>query len=105
MSDSADYDAKTIAALVRSGELSALDVAGTCLKRIAERDSYLNCFTTVTRGRALAAAERVDKAIAESIDPGPLAGVPYAVKNLFDIAGYPTLAGSKINRASAPASS
>lgn len=104
MSDSADYDAKTIAARVRSGEISALDVAGACLERIAERDSQLNCFTAVTRGRALAAAARVDKAIAGGIDPGPLAGVPYAVKNLFDIAGYPTIAGSKINRTSAPAS-
>lgn len=53
--------------------------------------------------RALADAEAVDRAIAQGIDPGPLAGVPFAAKNLFDIAGLVTLAGSIIERRRAPA--
>ena len=48
-------------------------------------------------------AKAIDAARAASRPPGPLAGVPFAVKNLFDIAGLPTLAGSKINRDRAPA--
>ena len=51
--------------------------------------------------RALAEAAEVDRKIAWGVDPGPLAGVPFAVKNLFDIKGIPTLAGSII-RAKAP---
>jgi len=57
----------------------------------------------VTGERAIATARAVDAAIARGERPGPLAGVPFAVKNLFDVAGLPTLAGSKINRSRPPA--
>ncbi len=97
------FDARTIATLVRSGKLAAREVTEACLKRIERRDASLNCFTTVTRERALAEAARIDRAIQSGSDPGPLAGVPYAVKNLFDIAGTSTAAGSKIHRERAPA--
>ena len=73
------------------------------LARIAERDRELNAFTAVIEARALARAEDIDNAHTEGRALGPLAGVPFAVKNLFDVAGLPTLAGSKINRDSAPA--
>ena len=63
----------------------------------------LNSFTAVTEQRALA-ARRSARCHARAGEPlGPLAGVPFAVKNLFDIAGLPTLAGSKINRELPPA--
>src|SRR5216684_3616931 len=55
----------------------------------------------VADGRA--SAEAIDAARASGRRLGPLVGVPFAVKNLFDIAGLPTLAGSKINRTRAPA--
>ena len=45
---------------------------------------------------ARAQAAEIDRRIAAGEDPGPLAGVPFAVKNLFDIAGITTIAGSKI---------
>ncbi|MET0632804.1 MAG: AtzE family amidohydrolase, partial [Xanthobacteraceae bacterium] len=67
------------------------------------RDPALNAFTAVLEVRALARAEDLDNAHTEGRSLGPLAGVPFAVKNLFDIAGLPTLAGSKINRDAAPA--
>jgi AtzE family amidohydrolase len=95
--------AVAIAAAVRGRKISALAVAEAALARIEARDKTLNAFTTVTRTRALAEAETVDRTLAAGADPGPLAGVPYAVKNLFDIAGVTTLAGSKINRGLAPA--
>lgn len=94
-----------IAALVRSRKLSAREVADDALQRIARNDRTLNAFTDVTAERLRAGADAVDTAIAAGHDPGPLAGVPFAVKNLFDIEGLPTRAGSKINRdrAAAPA--
>ena len=58
----------------------------------------LNCFTDVTADRARATARAVDAAIASGQKAGPLAGVPFAVKNLFDVEGLATRAGSKINR-------
>ncbi|MBW4500843.1 MAG: AtzE family amidohydrolase [Scytonema hyalinum WJT4-NPBG1] len=97
-------DAVAIAAAVREGKVSAVDVAKAALQRIAARDNELNCFTTVTAETALADAERIDEEIAQGKNPGSLAGVPFAVKNLFDIAGLTTLAGAKINAENPPAS-
>jgi len=73
------------------------------LAAIGSRDSELNCFTTVTADRACHRATQLDAAMAQGLEPGPLAGVPFAVKNLFDIAGVTTLAGAKINQENPPA--
>jgi AtzE family amidohydrolase len=96
-------DAVGIATAVREGEVSAVEVAKAALQRIAARDNELNCFTTITAETALADAERIDREIAQGKNPGCLAGVPFAVKNLFDIAGLTTLAGAKINAENPPA--
>jgi AtzE family amidohydrolase len=90
-------DAVSIAAAVREAKVSAVDVTKAALANIAMRDSQLNCFTAVTAEAALADAARIDTEIAQGNNVGALAGVPFAVKNLFDIAGLITLAGSKIN--------
>jgi AtzE family amidohydrolase len=90
--------ASDIAQAVKSGKLSALSATEAALSRIAKHDSVLNSFTDVTAERARAKARAVDEAVAAGKDPGPLAGVPFAVKNLFDVKGLPTRAGSKINR-------
>ncbi len=95
--------AAEIAEAVAQGRTSALAVTEAALARIEERDGILNTFTAVTAERALAKARLVDAACAAGRPLGPLAGVPFAVKNLFDVAGLPTLAGSKINRDRAPA--
>jgi len=95
--------ASEIAEAVRRGATSAHAVAEAALARIAERDGVLNSFTAVTRDRALARARAIDAARARGEPLGALAGVPFAVKNLFDVAGLATLAGSKINREHAPA--
>jgi len=101
--DAAAASATGIAAAVAQGRTSAVAVAEAALARIARDDPRLNSFTAVTAERALAEARAVDRAVAEGRSPGPLAGVPYAVKNLFDVAGLSTLAGSKINRDRPPA--
>ena len=86
-----------IAHAVGAGEQSALGVVDAALSRIAKLNPTLNAFTAVTAERARAKARAVDGARDKSALP--LAGVPFAVKNLFDIQGLPTVAGSKINRA------
>ena len=96
-------DACSLAGQVRSNRLSAKETAIAALERIAAVDPALNCFTSVLRDSALAQAEALDRRIAHGDDPGPLAGVPFAVKNLFDVAGTVTLAGSKIHAEKPPA--
>jgi len=95
-------DAVTIATAVRARQVSAVEVVTATLNRI-DANRELNCFTTITNQTALADAIKIDAAIASGKDPGVLAGVPFAVKNLFDIAGITTLAGAKIDAANPPA--
>jgi AtzE family amidohydrolase len=64
------------------------------LATIRQKDGVINAFTAVLEDRARGAAKRAS---------GPLQGIPFAVKNLFDIKGLATLAGSKINRDRPPA--
>jgi aspartyl-tRNA(Asn)/glutamyl-tRNA(Gln) amidotransferase subunit A len=90
--------AAEIARAVAGRKLSALSVTEAALARIAKYDPVLNSFTDVTADRARAKARSIDAAVASGENAGPLAGVPFAVKNLFDVAGLPTRAGSKINR-------
>ena len=95
--------AADIAAAVTAGRVSATHIVEATLARIRERDPLLNSFTAVTERRALARARVLDEARAKGEKLPPLVGVPFAVKNLFDVAGLPTLAGSKINRDLPPA--
>lgn len=95
--------ASEIASAVAGGKMSALDAIEAALARIKQHDGILNSFTDVTADRARAKARAIDADIAAGKTVGPLAGVPFAVKNLFDVAGLPTRAGSKINRDLAPA--
>jgi AtzE family amidohydrolase len=99
----AGRDATQIAQDIRAGLYPAAEVVAASLAAIAERDPALNCFTALTSARALAAAARVDRCRALGHETGLLAGVPFGVKNLFDVAGLTTLAGSKIRRAASPA--
>jgi aspartyl-tRNA(Asn)/glutamyl-tRNA(Gln) amidotransferase subunit A len=96
--------ASEIAHAVSTRKMSALAATDAALARIAAHDSVLNSFTDVVAERARARARAIDAEIAAGKNPGPLAGVPFAVKNLFDVQGLPTRAGSKINRDLAPAS-
>lgn len=81
-----------IAAAVRSGERRAVDVVAECLDRIG--DDPLNAFTLITADAAMADAAIIDATVARREDPGPLAGVPIAVKDIIDQAGLPNTAGS-----------
>jgi AtzE family amidohydrolase len=92
-----------IADAVRGGRITAVSVAEDALDRIHRRDGRVNAFTAVLADRALAQAHGVDATVQAGRDPGPLAGVPFAVKNLFDIEGLTTLAGSIIEAGKPPA--
>jgi aspartyl-tRNA(Asn)/glutamyl-tRNA(Gln) amidotransferase subunit A len=96
-------DAVGIAAEVRAGNLSAVAVAERALAAIRAGDDAVNSFTSVLTGQALADARRVDDLVEAGVDPGRLAGVPFAVKNLFDVAGEVTVAGSRISAGDPPA--
>ena len=95
--------AGAIAEAVSSGKTSARTVVDEALARIAALNPTLNAFTAVTAERARARAAAIDAAPADVKKGYSLAGVPFAVKNLFDVAGLATVAGSKINRSRAPA--
>jgi 1-carboxybiuret hydrolase len=94
--------AQEIVRAVSARRISAVSVTEAALARIAQHDPVLNSFTDVTADRARAKARAVDAAVAAGQNAGPLAGVPFAVKNLFDVRGLSTRAGSKINRDLAP---
>jgi AtzE family amidohydrolase len=94
--------AQEIMRAVSARSISAVSVTEAALARIAQHDPVLNSFTDVSADRARAKARAVDAAVAAGQNAGPLAGVPFAVKNLFDVRGLPTRAGSKINRDLAP---
>src|SRR5687767_9636372 len=79
-----DLSASEIAQAVAGGRISAASVTEAALARIAKHDSVLNSFTDVTADRARARAKAIDADIAAGKNVGPLAGVPFAVKNLFD---------------------
>jgi AtzE family amidohydrolase len=100
--NSAWASAAEIAGAVAKGE-SALAIVEATLDRIKKLDRKLNCFTAVVADRARTRALAIDRARGEGKALGPLAGVPFAVKNLFDIKRLPTLAGSKINHDRQPA--
>lgn len=95
--------AVAVAAAITDGRTTARQVVTAALDRIGRLDGRVGAFTDVVAARALAKADAQDAALSGGAKPGPLTGVPFAVKNLIDIAGLPTRAGSKINRERPPA--
>ena len=85
-----------IAAAVRSGERTAVDVVDEHLAAIASRDGDIHAFNLVTADEASAAALAIDRRVAAGEDPGPLAGVPVALKDNLCTAGIPTTCSSRI---------
>jgi 1-carboxybiuret hydrolase len=85
--------AADIARAVSHGRVKAAAVVEAALQRIAAAEPVVNAFTDIVAERARKRAAEIDA----GLHRGPLAGVPFAVKNLFDIEGLPTRAGSKIN--------
>ena len=85
-----------LAAEVRSGQRSAREVVDEALAAVASGDGALNAFLTVLHDEARASADAIDLAVAAGRDPGPLAGVPVALKDNLCTRGINTTCGSKI---------
>ena len=85
-----------IAASVRAGERSARTVLAMSLDRVRELEGDLHCFNEVTIEAAEAEADAVDRMVRSGLDPGPLAGVPVALKDNLCTEGIPTTCSSKI---------
>src|SRR5918998_1181358 len=90
-----------VAEAVRRGERSAVEVLDACLAAVAAIDD-LNAFVHLDPEGARRAAAAVDAAVARRQDPGPLAGVPFVVKDLEDCAGMPTSHGSLLFKGRGP---
>src|SRR5258708_35209305 len=103
MIDLAEASALDTARAVQRGEITAAAIIEAALCRIERQNPALNAFTDVTAERARRIAAAIDLRRAKGEPPGALAGVPFAVKNLFDVKSLPTRAGSKINRELPPA--
>ena len=86
----------TLAAKIRTGTLSPVSLTEALLERIAALDGRLHAFIAVTRDRALAEAHAAELALRGGQDLGPLHGIPYAAKDLFDIRGVATTAGTRL---------
>jgi amidase/aspartyl-tRNA(Asn)/glutamyl-tRNA(Gln) amidotransferase subunit A len=96
-------DSFALVRAIRAGDISACEALEASMARIERTNDAVNAFTGKCYARARQEAAAVDALRARGATLPPLAGVPYAVKNLFDVAGEVTLAGSKINRSHAPA--
>jgi len=88
--------AAELAAIVRTGEASAVEVAEAHLDRIAKVDDKIGAFLHIDGDGALAAARQVDEDRAAGTELGPLAGVPLALKDVLTMRGVPTTCGSRI---------
>ena len=84
------------AGALRTRDLSAVDLATAYLDRIDARNDHLGAYITVTRDAAIAQAEAADRALAAGEDRGPLHGIPVAVKDIIDVTGVRTTAGSRV---------
>lgn len=93
---SAGETALGVASAVRSGERSAVEVVEASLAAIDALDGQVHAFLEVTAEEALARAADIDETVAAGGDPGPLAGVPVALKDNMCTEGVPTTCSSKI---------
>jgi aspartyl-tRNA(Asn)/glutamyl-tRNA(Gln) amidotransferase subunit A len=81
---------------LRAGETSAAETVEECLRRIEADNAQLNAFIAVTADEARLQAREADRDLARGHDHGPLHGVPISIKDIVDIRGLPTTAGSRV---------
>ena len=83
---------------LRDGRLTSLELTQAHLARIAAREPELHAFFQVTADRALTAAKRADDDLRSGVDLGPMHGIPIGIKDMIDVEGVPTTAGSAARR-------
>lgn len=98
-----DLSIVEVGAMLRSGAVTARALAEDALARIGALDGQLNSFITVTQDRALADADAADADFAKGVDKGPMHGIPYALKDIYDTGGIRTTCHSKLLQDNIPA--
>ena len=93
-----DVSIQSLQRAIQQGEISAVEVAKSTLQAVEQHNPALNAWTEVTGPRMLKEASAIDAQRQRGETLPPLAGIPYAVKNLFDVAGHSTLAGASLFR-------
>jgi aspartyl-tRNA(Asn)/glutamyl-tRNA(Gln) amidotransferase subunit A len=96
MMDTQDLSIAEMGQALRAGTVTAQQLARDALARIAARDPALQAFLLVTETRALEDARRADEELQAGRDRGPLHGIPYALKDIYDTAGIRTTCHSKL---------
>src|SRR5689334_9002683 len=81
---------------IRRRQLSPVELLHGCLDRIERHNGALNAIVTLHAERALAAAREAEQRVMRGEDLGPLGGIPFAVKDLEDVAGMRTTYGSRL---------
>jgi aspartyl-tRNA(Asn)/glutamyl-tRNA(Gln) amidotransferase subunit A len=81
---------------IRAGEISPLDLVEFCLARIEQYEDRIRAWVLVDANGAREEATQQAKMLGDGIDPGPLAGIPIGIKDIIDVAGWPTKAGSML---------
>ncbi|MFI5401238.1 MAG: amidase [SAR324 cluster bacterium] len=94
MAEPRDLSVYEAARLLRKRKLTAAELVHSCLERIAERESSVRAWVKVHADEALAEAKRLDRKAQRGGFAGPLHGIPLGVKDIFDVAGMETRAGS-----------
>ena len=97
ISETMTFDPMTrLASLLRAGDVTPTDLVESMLTRIGTLDSALHSFLRLTPERAFAEARAGEQRLRSGREPGPLCGIPYAVKDLFDVEDIPTTAGTRL---------
>ncbi len=96
MNDLCDLTIADVSRVLRSRRASCAEVLDSCLRRIERDEPELNAFISVMAGAALEEAAKADRRLARGSIDGPLHGIPISLKDLYDVAGFKTTAGSKI---------
>lgn len=94
LSDVAFWPATHLAALIRQGQATSVELTRMYLDRLARHDAELNCVVTLTEERAMAEAKAADADLKAGLVRGPLHGVPYGVKDIIAARGTPTTWGT-----------
>jgi aspartyl-tRNA(Asn)/glutamyl-tRNA(Gln) amidotransferase subunit A len=103
VSEPCDLSIRQAGSRLRAGDLSAVELAESTLRRIAETEPAIHAYVCVLADAALAAARQVDAALRAGTDRGPLHGIPVGIKDIFDVRGVPTRCGSRVRERVAPA--
>jgi len=101
--EACDLTVRQAGQLLRAGQLSAVELLESVLRRLEATEPRLKAYVAVLADEARAAAKAADDALRAGNDLGPLHGIPVGVKDIFDVAGVPTRCGSRARENAAPA--